>query len=204
MKPTKSLVENVNWNEIATLTRLAFVAGSHSKQAIHTQLYIPEIVHLVTLTAGTGPTLVRKSVYGIVLNYLQTLYSARREGEEVFEVLSLIEEFAQPSILSLFGLARTNSSSEYSDLDPPNDQGFLETQEGLTELLIRVMETTAGTRGTFVKDHTEIIYSSIFRLAECMAGSMDGFSRLNGLPALSCYPVTRIHCHWNAGHFRRR
>jgi neurofibromin 1 len=149
MKPTKTLVENIHWVEIAALTRLAFVAGNHSKQAIHTQLYIPEIVHLVTLIAGTGPTLVRKSVYGIVLNYLQSLYSARNDDEDTSEVLSLIEEFTQPSILSLFGLARTNSTSEYTDLNPENDKGFLEIQEGLVQLLIRVMETTAGTKGAY-------------------------------------------------------
>jgi len=149
MKPTKTLVDNAQWAEIAALTRLAFVAGNHSKQAVHTQLYIPEIVHLVTLTAGIGPTFVRKSVYGIVLNYIQSLYSARSDEEEFSEVLLLIEEFTQPAILSLFGLARTTSTSEYTDLNPANDNAFLETQEGLTQLLIRVMETTAGTKGMF-------------------------------------------------------
>jgi hypothetical protein len=147
MKPTKTLVDNPHWAEIAALTRLAFVAGNHSKQALHTQLYIPEIVHLVTLTAGIGPTFVRKSVYGIVLNYLQSLYSARSDDEELLEVFLLIEEFTKPAILSLFGLARTTSTSEYTDLNPANDNAFLETQEGLTQLLIRVMETTAGTKG---------------------------------------------------------
>jgi|SRR5882762_3863427 hypothetical protein len=151
MKPTRTLAENMHWAEIATLTRLAFVAGNHSKQAIHTQLYIPEIVHLVTLTAGAGPTLVRKSVYGIVLNYLQSFYSARNDDDDFSEVLKLIEEFTNPKILCLFGLARRSSTSEFFDLDPANDKGFLEVQEGLTKLLVRVMELTAGTKGTPMK-----------------------------------------------------
>lgn len=155
MKPTRTLAENIHWTEIAALTRLAFVAGNHSKQAVHTQLYIPEIVHLVTLTAGAGPTLIRKSVYGIVLNYLQSVYAARTDEDEFSEVFSLIEEFTKPTILSLFGLARTSPTSEYTDVDPVNDKGFLEKQEGLTGLLIRVMEITAGTRGAPIKDHTQ-------------------------------------------------
>jgi hypothetical protein len=149
MKPTKILAENIHWPEVAALTRLAFVAGSHSKQAIHTQLYIPEIVHLVTLIAGTGPTLVRKSVYGIVLNYLQSLYFARNEDRESPDVLPLIHEFTQPQTLCLFGLARTTSTSEYTDWDPPSDNVFIRTQEGLTELLVRIIETTAGSPGMF-------------------------------------------------------
>ncbi|KAF7964396.1 hypothetical protein HWV62_8641, partial [Athelia sp. TMB] len=72
LKPTRNLEDNYHWLEIAALTRLAFVAGNHNKPVIHTQLYIPEIVHLVTLISGTGPTLVRKSVYGIIFNYLQS------------------------------------------------------------------------------------------------------------------------------------
>ena len=147
MKPTRTLVENVHWTEIAALTRLAFVACNHSKQSIHTQLYIPEIVHLVTLIAGIGPTLVRKSVYGIVLNYLQSLHFTRNDDYEFPEVLSLIEEFTQPSTLRLFGLARITSTSEYIDVDHVNDKVFMVTEEALTQLLVRVLEITAGSQG---------------------------------------------------------
>lgn len=148
MKPTRTLVENVHWTEIATLTRLAFVACNHSKQPVHTQLYIPEIVHLVTLIAGTGPTLVRKSVYGIVLNFLQSLHFTPNEDNESPAVLSLIEEFTQPSTLRLFGLARITSTCEYTDVDPVNDKVFMATEESLTQLLVRVLEITSGSQGT--------------------------------------------------------
>lgn len=147
MKPTRTLVENVHWNEIATLTRLAYVAGNHSKQAIHTQLYIPEIVHLVTLIAGLGPTLVRKSVYGIMLNFLQSLHLARSDESEAPEVFPLIAEYTQASTLRLFGLSRSSPTSEYTDVDPASDKIFMETQENLTQLLVRTLETTAESRG---------------------------------------------------------
>ncbi|KAF7975643.1 hypothetical protein HWV62_9093 [Athelia sp. TMB] len=147
LKPTRNLEDNYHWLEIAALTRLAFVAGNHNKPVIHTQLYIPEIVHLVTLISGTGPTLVRKSVYGIIFNYLQSVYGSYGEGGDSSSVLLLLEEFTTEPILRLFGLTRTNSSSEYCLADPTNDRDFLETQEKLTALLIRVMEVTAGTNG---------------------------------------------------------
>ncbi|KAG1772191.1 hypothetical protein EV702DRAFT_1246575 [Suillus placidus] len=70
LKPSKTLPENVHWNEIATLARFALVASNHSKQAAYDQLYIPDIFHIVTLIAGTGQTLVRKSLYGVIMNFL--------------------------------------------------------------------------------------------------------------------------------------
>lgn len=174
MKPTRTLVGNVHWTEIAALTRLAFVACNHSKQSVHTRLYLPEIVHLVTLIAGTGPTLVRKSVYGIVLNYLQSLHFTRNDDHESPDVLPLIEEFTRPSTLRLFGLARITSTSEYTDIDHVNDKVFMETVERLTQLLIRVLEITAGSQGALYSsvccpqvDDNEQVYS--------MYGGPDGW-----------------------------
>lgn len=137
--------------EIATLTRLAFFAGNHSRQATYTQLYLPEIVHLAVLVAGTGPTIVRKSVYGIVFNFLQSMYFSRTDGDDAAEIMSLVEEFTQPQCLQLFGLARTSSTSEYSDLDPVGDKMYMETQENLAELLVRVLEITAGSQGALIR-----------------------------------------------------
>ncbi|KAG1876130.1 hypothetical protein C8R48DRAFT_830907 [Suillus tomentosus] len=51
LKPSKTLPENVHWNEIANLARFALVASNHSKHAAYDQLYIPDIFHIVTLIA---------------------------------------------------------------------------------------------------------------------------------------------------------
>lgn len=141
----------MQWVEIATLTRLAFSVGNHSRQANYTQLYLPEIVHFAALVAGIGPTIVRKSVYGMVFNFIQSMYFSRTDGDDAAEILSLLEEFTQPQCLQLFGLARTSSTSEYSELDPVGDKMYLETQENLAELLVRVLEITAGSQGVLIR-----------------------------------------------------
>ena len=146
-RASKSLADNTHWNEIATLIRLALVAGNYSKQANHHQLYVPEIAHIVTITAGTGQTLVRKSVYGMVMNLLQALYIARAEEPSGPELLALINDCTQIQTLRLFGLARTTPTSEYTNYDPQNDKILLDTQEGLTNLLVRVTQTAAGSHG---------------------------------------------------------
>lgn len=147
MKPSKSLAENIHWNEIATLIRLALVAGNQSKHPSHNQLYVPEIVHLVSLVAGTGQTLVRKSVYGIIMNLLQSLYLARAEDATGPELLVLINECTQKEALQLFGLLRATPTSEYSNFEPSGDKMHIDTQEGLTLLLVRILEVTAGSQG---------------------------------------------------------
>lgn len=63
-----------------------------------------------------------------------------------------MEEFTKAPILRLFGLKRTNTSSEYYPADPANDRDFLQVHEELTALLIRVMEETSGTKGSSFKD----------------------------------------------------
>jgi hypothetical protein len=145
-KPSKSLADNPNWSEISTLVRLALVAGYQNKQPSHNQLYVPEIVHLVTLIAGVGPTLVRKSVYGIVMNLLQSLYLARAD-DAGSELLLLIDDCTKPDILRLFGLLRATPTSEYTNFEPANDKAHIDSQESLTELLIRILEVTAGSKG---------------------------------------------------------
>lgn len=147
-KPTKSLAENSNWTEIATLTRLALIAGNQSKQTSHNQLYVPEISYIVSVISGTGDTLVRKSVYGIVMNLLQALYLARGDDTTGPDLRLLIDECTQPEVLRLFGLVRLSPTSEYTNLDPANDSAYIDTQESLTQLLVRIMEVTSGSNGT--------------------------------------------------------
>jgi neurofibromin 1 len=147
LKASNTLVDNVHWGEIATLIRLNLIAGSNSKAMSHNQFYVPEIIHLVTLVAGTGQIQVRKSVYGIVMNLLQSLYTSRAEETTCPELLVLINECTQPEALQLFGLARLTASSEYIIFEPSNEKRQIDTQESLTALLVRIMEVTAGSNG---------------------------------------------------------
>jgi neurofibromin 1 len=149
LKPSKTLPENVHWNEIATLARFALVASNYSKQAAYDQLYIPEIFHIVTLIAGTGQTLVRKSLYGVIMNFLQSVYLMRAEDASAPELRLLIDELIKVENLTLFGLSRQSCTSEYCNYDPPNDKAMIDSQESLTRLLVRVMEVTSGSRGEF-------------------------------------------------------
>ncbi|EGO02251.1 hypothetical protein SERLA73DRAFT_166724 [Serpula lacrymans var. lacrymans S7.3] len=146
LKPSRTLAENQHWNEIATLARFALVASNHSKQAQYDQLYLPDICHVVTLVAGTGQTLIRKSVYGIIMNFLQSLFLARADDATGPDLRVLIDELTRLENLQLFGLGRQSTTSEYTNYDPQNDKVCIDNQEGLTHLLLRIMEVTAGSK----------------------------------------------------------
>ncbi|KAJ7265356.1 hypothetical protein B0H12DRAFT_1201035 [Mycena haematopus] len=145
-KPPRTLQDYPNWGEISTLVRLCHLAGYQTSM-----LYVPEIMHLVTLTSSVGPPLVRKSVYGTVVNLLQAMHSNRSEDAPPPELLQLLADLEMPETQKLFGLARLTQSSEYINYDVPEDvtadKHKVDAQEKLTALLVRILEVTAGSRG---------------------------------------------------------
>ncbi|KAI6152285.1 hypothetical protein BKA82DRAFT_4387651 [Pisolithus tinctorius] len=147
LKPSKTLPENIHWNEIATLARFAHVASNYSKQAFHDQLYFPDICHVVTLVAGTGQTLVRKSIYGLVMNFLQSLLLARADDPSGPNLRALVDEMMTAEKLQLFGLTRQSRTSDYCNYDPSNDKAAIDSHEELTLLLAKIMEVASGSRG---------------------------------------------------------
>lgn len=142
--PTNTLPEHENWNEISTLIRLALVVGSHSTQFEQSYLYVAEIIHLVSLVAGEGHLSVRKSVYGMTINLLQSLYISRPDDRTEPEIMRLINDCTLPENLQLFGLRRETPIAEYSTVESSGDKVFLDRQEKLVQLLLRIMTVTAG------------------------------------------------------------
>ena len=142
-KLSNTLPEHQNWNEISTLIRLALVIGQPTKfEQIY--LYVPEIIHLVSLVAGDGNSLVRKSVYGIIVNLLQSLHISRADDRTEPEIMQLVNDCTLPENLQLFGLRRETLTAEYSNVESSGEKASLDTQEKLAQFLLRVMAVTAG------------------------------------------------------------
>jgi len=148
------LTDHPHWNEIATLIRLALVVGPSSGQAGCDQLFVPELIHIVSLVAGSGPVLIRKSVHGIIVNLLQALYNSRMEESLGLEYLPLITDCASSEKLQLFGLSRETSTSEYTAVDPLSATDALDNHERLTEFLLQIMKVASMSQGIFESEHT--------------------------------------------------
>jgi neurofibromin 1 len=190
----KSFVENAAWGEVSTLIRIALVAGFQTNLPGSNQLYVPEIVHIVTLVAGLGSTIVRKSVYGIIMNLLQSLVVGRSEEGHSPELLQLIEEFCQQETIKLFGLLRPTPTSEYTNFDPVNDRANMDNQEKLAQLMGRMLEVTAGNQGNTPFQPGKLLAEYVSRAAKCMACAMDGFSDCLCLPILLYHPDALVYC----------
>lgn len=148
IKAGKALVDNVYWSEIAAFTRLAEAAGRHARQTNHHQLFIPETMHLVTLLAATGDTLVRLAVHGIVVNILHSLHITRSEDSASLEAHTILDELTSLDTLRLFGLSRHSLLSEYTNYEPLNDQEAIDSLQKLSNLMQRVLIACAGNTGT--------------------------------------------------------
>lgn len=144
----RGFTENASWGEVSTLLRLVLLAGAQLKEPGQNQLYVPEVVHVVSLVAALGNIVVRKSVYGIMMNLLQCLYVTRKEEGPAPELLQFMSECCEEETFKLFGLLRTTPTSEYTIYDPQSDKATIDGQERLTELLARMLEITSGTPGT--------------------------------------------------------
>ncbi|KAF6748926.1 hypothetical protein DFP72DRAFT_914993 [Ephemerocybe angulata] len=146
-KGTRTLVNFSNWTEISTLIRLISALGSYTKQPGPTQMFVPETIYLVSLVVAEGHVLVRKSVYGIVMNLLQSLYISRTDDMVGSELLRIIDECSCPQTLKYFGLKRETPTSEYENYDAVSDKEHLEDLDGFMQLLVRIMDVSSGSRG---------------------------------------------------------
>ncbi|KAJ3551785.1 hypothetical protein NM688_g4509 [Phlebia brevispora] len=148
-RPSKSLADNIHWNEIACLTRLCLVANYLPRNGTQAQLFVAEGAHYISLVAGTGQLLVRTSVYGMVVNQLHSVYQSKPSGENSQlspEVQSLLDECASPEILKVFGLMKPTSTSDYVLFDPTNEKQHLDLLERLNDLLVRIMQAISGSQ----------------------------------------------------------
>ncbi|KAG8981934.1 Ras GTPase activating protein ira2 [Tulasnella sp. 425] len=147
-KPTKTLVENPAWNEVAALTRLTLTVMYNTRVPVQTQLFVPEVLHLVTMIVSTGPVAMRTAVHGIVTNLVQSLCAARNEDDPGKERLRhLLRECFKPDVLRMFGLAREGSSGEYNVLDTATEQISVDLLEKITLFLLDIVEAGAQSTG---------------------------------------------------------
>jgi len=87
------------------------------------------------------------------MNLLQSLYSSRPDDGTEAGLKQLIDDCMLPETLKLFGLKREKLTSEYATFDPSkleisNEKNVLDMHERFAQLLIRLLEVSAGTRGS--------------------------------------------------------
>jgi len=150
--------EHANYSEVSALIKMCLVVGSQSRHLTLNQLYVPEVIHIVMLVAADGPVKVRKTVYGIVLNLLQSLYVSRSDDVPATELLQILKDFTSSSTLQLFGLQRNPPTSQHTIWMSYNDKQYLDNLEQLAMFLSRIMEIASGSKGDFNHSVSPVFY----------------------------------------------
>ncbi|KAI9475616.1 MAG: hypothetical protein EXX96DRAFT_506141 [Benjaminiella poitrasii] len=109
-KPSRSLTEHWIWNEIAILIRFVLMLSFNNRGPVKS--YVPEIFHIVSLVVGVGPTIIRASVHGLVVNMIQSLCTTMPIQEANVKKLQLIlSEISDTKYRLLFGLFKPHANA---------------------------------------------------------------------------------------------
>ncbi|KAI8390971.1 uncharacterized protein BYT42DRAFT_508674 [Radiomyces spectabilis] len=109
-KPTRTLTEHWIWTEIAVLIRFILMLSFNNRGPVKS--YVPEIFHIVTLVVGVGPTLIRASVHGLVVNMIQSLCTSMPLNDANVKKLQLtLSELSDSKCRLLFGLLKPHANA---------------------------------------------------------------------------------------------
>ncbi|KAI1325648.1 GTPase [Xylariaceae sp. FL0255] len=112
LRPTKHLPENAVWDEICIL--LQFCLALSFDCGVQSQLYMPEIFHIITMLANTGSLDVRASVHHLLINTLHAACTSFKLGDaQLVKLRSILELVTNPKndMLSLSPTLNRDSMS---------------------------------------------------------------------------------------------
>ncbi|KAL1920332.1 uncharacterized protein VTP21DRAFT_1478 [Calcarisporiella thermophila] len=145
LKPTRTLSEHPLWQEIAVLIRMNLLLSFNCRH--HVQHFLPELCYIVSILVATGPSVVRSSIHGLVVNVIQTLcVSMPLEQEQLKRLHVLLAEFAKPKFRLLFGLNRSAPNALVISQESTNEVAetmALGSLESIVDALLQVISAGA-------------------------------------------------------------
>lgn len=197
-KPTRVLTDHPTWTEIAVLLRFILMLSFNNRGPVKS--YVPEIFHIVSLVVGVGPTMVRASVHGLVINMIQSLCTSMPLNEtNVKKLQLLLTELSDSKSRLLFGLLKSHTNAftitteTLTDTAEPIQLGSLET---IVNHLLEVLHNGAPSTGKllfyiWIKKEG---YLYIIRCCQCMESQMDGSCCKYCIPVQSSHPAKSLCC----------
>ncbi|QUC20790.1 uncharacterized protein UV8b_05031 [Ustilaginoidea virens] len=96
LRPTRLLPDNSVWDEICVLLQFCLALSFDSR--VQSQMYLPEIFHLVTMLANTGGHDVRLLVHKILINSIHTMCASfQLEDARSLRLRSILDVLSPPS-----------------------------------------------------------------------------------------------------------
>nr|KAJ3419272.1 Ras GTPase activating protein ira2 [Polyrhizophydium stewartii] len=111
--PRTSMVDHPAWRLIQVLLRFVLMLSFDNKLCL--QLYLADLFHVLSLVAGLGVPIVRRTVHGIVLNTLQVLMTNTALNDVRISGLSIaLDKLHSTKFTRLFGLSNIVVASSNS------------------------------------------------------------------------------------------
>lgn len=135
LRPTRHLPENTVWSEISVLLRLCLSTSFDS--GIQSQLFLPEIFHIVTMLANTGSSDLRLVVHRLLVNTIHAMCTSfALEESKLSKLKNLLATLSEPRNDSLFNINQRDGVS----MPPVQDTGVpaLIATESLAVLLSEI------------------------------------------------------------------
>lgn len=140
LRPTRQLPENTVWGEICILLRLCLSTSFDS--GVQSQLYLPELFHLVTMLANTGSTDIKLMVHRLLVNTIHAICTTfGLEEAKLSRLKVLLLSLSEPRNDPLFNI----SSRDGVSISSMQDTGIpaLIATESLAVLLAEISTIAA-------------------------------------------------------------
>lgn len=113
--PRSNLSEHTLWPDIQVLARFMLMLSFNDR--LDLEVSLPEVLHVATLLAGSGPMVLRASIHGMVVNVAQSLCTTLDLPDETLRAVRLqLTEMTSTKVRLLFGLSgKTNSADVIFD-----------------------------------------------------------------------------------------
>lgn len=156
----QTLVRHSAWNEIACLARcmvtLSFYYTSVSKP------YVAECFHIVALLVSTGPTLIRSSIHGFVVNAIHTLVTSEHVPAHNRKKLKfLMDDVGDGKYRVHFGLSKSYANAftiTDETLTDDIENISLASLEVIVQLLLEATTYAAPNIGNTKKHMFSLVY----------------------------------------------
>jgi hypothetical protein len=120
----------------------------NNRPPVQILIYVPEIFYLVTVLSTAGPILLRKTIYGILVNVVQAFLTNKNTDDETKENLRrLLNQTLNPEFQTVLGITRPDSKSEFILVDPPSNSVSMLKLEELTGFLLEIISSGASSVG---------------------------------------------------------
>ncbi|ODA79734.1 hypothetical protein RJ55_05328 [Drechmeria coniospora] len=142
VRPTRVLAENMIWSEICILLRFCLALSFDS--GVQTQMFLPEVFHVVTMLANTGEQEVRTLVYRLLVNTVHAACSSFiLDDAQFLKLRGSLESLCEPRA-DIFSMPFASSRDAAAASTTSQDSALnLAATENLAALLFELCSIAA-------------------------------------------------------------